>query len=197
MTPTLRALTWVVARDVNRTIGGGMASMELMRRSFDVRRWVDAPTHGLFVAVSRLTPGTNLLAYCAAVGWRLHGWRGMLAAVAAGSIPGSLVVFALTATLVRLDRYPAVRIALSVGMIVAAALVFSSAWSLIKPYLRAGSWLRTVLVVALATSLYLVGLTPVRVLLVAALIGALLPSPRATSRRGGSSDPPQPPAVAT
>ena len=178
MTPTLRALTWVIARDVNRTIGGGMASMELMRRSFEVRRWVDASTHGLFVAVSRLTPGTNVLAYCAAVGWRLQGWRGTLAAVAAASIPGSLIVFALTSTLVRLDRYPGVRLALSLGMIVAAALVFSSAWSLLKPYLRAGTWPRTVFIVAVATSLYLVGLTPVRVLLVAALVSAALPSQR-------------------
>jgi chromate transporter len=178
MTPTLRALTWVIARDVNRTIGGGMAAMELMRRSFEVRRWVEASTHGLFVAVSRLTPGTNVLAYCAAVGWRLQGWRGTLAAVAAASIPGSLVVFALTSTLVRLDRYPAVRVALSLGMIVAAVLVFSSAWSLLKPYLRAGTWPRTLWVVAVAASLSLAGLTPVRVLLVAALVGAVLPTPR-------------------
>jgi len=203
MIPTLRELTWVITRDVNRTIGGGMASMELMRRSFDVRQWVDGSTHGLFVAVSRLTPGTNVLAYCAAVGWRLHGWRGTLAAVAAASIPGSLVVFALTATLVRLDRYPAVRVALSIGMIVASVLVFSSAWSLLKPYLRAAAWSRTVLLIAVATSLSLVGLTPVRVLLVSALIAALLPRPRensagrrrgATLRRDGPSDPPPPPA---
>jgi chromate transporter len=195
MTPTLRAVTWVIARDVNRTVGGGMAAMELMRRSFEARRWVDAATHGLFVAVSRLTPGTNLLAYCAAVGWRLHGWRGTLAALAAASIPGSLVVFALTSMLVRLDRYPAVRVGLSLGMAVAAVLVFSSAWSLLKPYLRAGMWPRTAVVVAAAASLYLVGLTPVRVLIAAALIGAAWPSPSATSRRGGSSDPPLPPAV--
>lgn len=196
MTPTLRALTWVIARDVNRTVGGGMASMELMRRSFDVRGWVDASGHGLFVAVSRLTPGTNVLAYCAAVGWRLHGWRGTLASIAAASVPASLVVFALIATLGRIDGYPAVRVALSLGMIVAAVLVFSSAWSLLKPYFRAGTWPRTLFVVAVATSLYLVGLTPVRVLLVAALVGALLPSPRATSRRDGSSDPTPPSAVA-
>jgi chromate transporter len=85
---------------------------------------VDAPTHGLFVAVSRLTPGTNILAYCAAAGWRLKGWPGSLAALGAASIPGALIVFALAATLVRLDRYPVIRIALSVGMLVAAALVW-------------------------------------------------------------------------
>jgi chromate transporter len=201
MTPTLRQLTWVIGRDVNRTIGGGMASMELMRRSFAARRWIDAPTHGLFVAVSRLTPGTNLLAYCAAVGWRLHGWPGTLAAIAAASIPGSLVVFALAATLVRLDRYPALRLALSVGMVVAAALVLSSAWNLLKPYLRAGTWPRAVLVIAVASSLYLVGLTPVRVVLVAAAVGALLPNvPSTTADRGNrpegpSLQDPPPPAV--
>ena len=81
--PSSRQLAWIIARDVNRTVGGGMASMELLRRSFETRKWVDASTHGLFVAVSRLTPGTNILAYCAAAGWRLQGWQGTLAELAA------------------------------------------------------------------------------------------------------------------
>ena len=176
MMSSLREFTWVVVRDVNRTIGGGMAAMELMRRSFEARGWVDVSVHGVFVAVSRLTPGTNVLAYCAAVGWRLHGWRGTLAAIAAASIPGSLIIFALTAAVVRLDQYPAVRAALSLGMLFAAALVLSSAWNLFKPYLRADRWQRALFVSCVAISFYLVGLTPVRVLLISALIGALLPS---------------------
>ena len=199
MRPTLGQLTWLVARDVNRTIGGGMAGIELLRRTFERRGWVDAPAHGVFVAVSRLTPGTNVLAYCAAAGWRLHGWRGTLAAVAAASLPASLIVFTIAATLVRLDRYAAVRVALSAGMLVAAALVFASAWSLMKPYLRAGQWLRTLGIAALAISLYLVGLTPVRVLLISAVVGALLPNSRplpGKPRRGSAdSSPPAPPTV--
>jgi chromate transporter len=175
MTHPVRQLAWIIARDVNRTVGGGMASMELLRRSFESRRWVDAPTHALFVAVSRLTPGTNILAYCAAAGWRLHGWRGMLAALAAASVPASLVISALAATLVRLDRYPAVRVALSVGMFVAAVLVLSSAWNLLKPYVRAGRWRFALFISALAGGLFLLDLTPVRVLLVSAVVGALMP----------------------
>ena len=149
--------------------------MELLRRSFEMRKWVDAPTHALFVAVSRLTPGTNILAYCAAVGWRLHGWPGTVAALAAASVPASLVIFALAATLVRLDRYPAVRVALSLGTLVAAVLVLSSAWNLLKPYLRAGRWRFTLLISAVAGGLYLADLTPVRILLVSALVGAVMP----------------------
>jgi chromate transporter len=192
MSPSLRQFAWIVTRDVNRTVGGGNASMELLRRSFAARRWVDAPSHGLLVAVSRLTPGTNILAYCAAAGWRLHGWPGTLAALAGASIPGALIVFALAATLVRLDRYPVVRIALSVGMLVAGLLVLSSAWNLLKPYLRSSKWRRAVIIVAIAGALYLAGWTPVRVLLVCALAGALLPVPRPAASGGqdGSSDPP-------
>jgi chromate transporter len=186
--PSVRELAWIIARDVNRTVGGGMAGIELLRRSFEARRWVDAPTHGLFVAVSRLSPGTNVLAYCAAVGWRLHRWRGTVAALAAASIPASLVVFALAATLGSLDRYRSVRIALSAGMLLAAALVLSSAWNLVKPYLRRGVWPRAMIVAAVAGALYLFGLTPVRVLLVSALTGALLPVPPRAARHDQSED---------
>jgi chromate transporter len=174
--PSSRQLAWIIARDVNRTVGGGMASMELLRRSFEARKWVDASTHGLFVAVSRLTPGTNILAYCAAAGWRLRGWSGTLAALAAASIPGSLIIFVLAATLVRLDRFPIIRLALSIGMLVAGALVLSSAWSLFKPYLRSGRWRLVLVISALAGGLYLASWTPVRILLVCALAGALLPA---------------------
>jgi len=175
MTPSIRQLAWLIARDVNRTVGGGNASMELLRRSFEAREWVDAQTHGLFVAVSRLTPGTNILAYCAAAGWRLQRWRGAAAAVAAASIPGALIVFGLAATLVRLDRYPAIQIALSLGMFVAGMLVLSSAFNLVKPYVRAGRWPFVATVAMLAGALYLVGWTPVRILLVSAVAGSLLP----------------------
>jgi chromate transporter len=174
--PSSRQLAWIIARDVNRTVGGGMASMELLRRSFEARTWVDAPTHALFVAVSRLTPGTNILAYCAAAGWRLRGWRGTLAALAAASIPGSLIIFVLAATLVRLDRVPIIRLTLSIGMLAAAVLVLSSAWNLLKPYLRSGRWRMALVISALAGALYSAGWTPVRILLACALAGALLPS---------------------
>ena len=190
MTPSVRQLAWIVARDVNRTVGGGMASMELLRRSFEARRWVDAQTHGLFVAVSRLTPGTNILAYCAAVGWRLRGWRGTLAALAAASVPASLVSSGLAATLVRLDRYPAVRVALSAGMFIAAALVLSSAWNLLKPYARAGRARFALMISAAAGVLYALDLTPVRILLICAVVGALMPERRsvATGRRGDTRE---------
>jgi chromate transporter len=172
--PSLRQLARFVAFDVNRTIGGGYASMELLRRTFTSRGWLDADGHGLLVAVSRLTPGTNLLAYCVTLGWRAHGLGGSLIALAAASIPGSFVVFLLAATLVRVDRYPAVQALLAIGILAASGLVISSGWALIRPYLtHAWRW-RAAIITAVAAASVTLDATPVRTLLVAAVTSALL-----------------------
>ena len=174
-TPSLRQLAGAVAFDVNRTVGGGHASIELLRRRFTSRGWLDADAHAVIIAVSRLTPGTNILAYCVTLGWRYHGWLGALTALIAASMPASLVVFALTATLAQIDRYAVVRGLLAVGILVASVLVLSSAWALIRPYLARAARVRALLIVAIAAGLIALNATPVRVLLVAALVGFVLP----------------------
>jgi len=179
--PSIRQLAAAVAFDVNRTVGGGHASIELLRRTFTSRGWLDADSHGLIVAVSRLTPGTNILAYCVTLGWRYHRWPGALAALVAASVPASLIVFLLTATLAQIDRYVVVRGLLAVGVLVAGVLVLASAWALIQPYLVKSARVRALLVSAVAAGLIALDATPVRVLLVAALIGFLLPT-RASRR---------------
>ena len=149
--------------------------MELMRRSFGARGWMSGATHALIIAVSRLTPGTNVLAYCTAIGWRLRGWRGAAVALAAASVPSSIIIFALSAALVRLVRYPAVQAGLALGMLVACALVFSAAWHLLLPYLRGHARLRVLATIAAALALFASGMTPVRILLLAAAAGFVLP----------------------
>jgi chromate transporter len=173
--PSLGELTIAVARDVNRTVGGGHAAIELLRRTFTTRGWFDAPAHGLLVAVSRLTPGTNVLAYCVTLGWRFYGTAGALAALGAASVPASFIVFALTAALVRVDRYRAVQAVLAIGILAASVLVLASAWNLIRPYLGKAPWPRLAFVAAIAVVLSALGATPVRTLLAAAVAGILLP----------------------
>lgn len=174
--PSLRELVGAVAFDANRTVGGGLVSIELLRRKFTARGWIDAATHALFIAVSRFTPGTVVLAYCVSLGWRFHGWLGALLALAVASIPASLIVFTLTVMLARIDRYAAVRALLAVGILVAGGLVLSSAWYLIRPYLNERSRRRAAIVAIVAMALVFAGATPVRVLLAAAVVSSLLPS---------------------
>lgn len=174
--PSLRIFTWLVARDSNKTIGSGMASIELLRRALQRRGWLDDAEHGILNAVARFTPGTNVLAYLAALGWSYHGAAGAAAAVAAGSLPGSVVVAALTALAASLDRWRAVRALLAIATLVAAALVLLNAWTLLRPYLRGARLTWTLMSIALAGAIAFAGATPVRVLLVLAIWGALTPS---------------------
>jgi chromate transport protein ChrA len=95
-------------------------------------------------------------------------------------VPASLIVFSLSATLARIDRYAVVRVLLAVGILVASLLVLSSAWHLLRPYLPKPSRLRTFIVAGIAIVLVVLGATPVRVLLVAAIVSSVLPLPEST-----------------
>ena len=169
---SLRELTWIVTRDVNRTLGGGLASMELLRRTFIANGSLDEVGNAGLVAVSRLTPGTNILAYAVALGWMLKRWAGAVAALAAASLPASFAICVLTIALVQIQNYPVVRMALAVGVLVATLLVFSSAGSLLRPYVRRVMLMRSAIVVVVAVALLLADVTPVRILLLSALVGA-------------------------
>lgn len=164
-------------RDVNRTLGGGIASMELLRRSAAKERWLNESGHALLTAVSRLTPGTNVLAYCAGLGWQVNGWIGVMVALLAASVPAAVMIAALAATLVRIDRYPIVRVIIAVGVLAATALVASSAWYLMRPYLNRRSAWRAAIIAAVVAVLSWLDVTPVRIFLVSAAIGAFIGMP--------------------
>jgi chromate transporter len=172
-----------VFRDVNRTLGGGIASMELLRRSGAGEGWLDEQGHALLTAVSRLTPGTNILAYCVGLGWQVGGAIGAVVSLVGAALPASLLIVALSATLVRVDRYPVVRIIIAVGVLAATLLVASSAWALMRPYLTRASAQRTAIIAAAVVAMLLLGATPVRIFLAAGILGAVLGLPARVSER--------------
>ena len=176
ITLSLQELSWLVFRDVNRTLGGH-ASMELLRRTLGARGWLTDEEHALLVAVSRLTPGTNILAYCVALGWQVARWDGALVSLAAASAPASVVIALLSATLVQVDQLPIVRMAIAVALIVAAVLVLSTAWQLLRPYVKETNAMRTGIIAAIVVGLVVARVTPIRVLFVAAILGVVMGPP--------------------
>src|SRR6185503_16479445 len=85
---SLRRLVLLFLRVGNLTFGGGDPTMAALQRELVVsREWISAERYALIFGLARATPGTNLLAFTAGVGWQLARWRGALLAVVAGSIP--------------------------------------------------------------------------------------------------------------
>jgi chromate transporter len=174
--PSLPGIAWLVFYDVNRTLGG-VASMELLRRSLGARGWLTDDGHALFVAISRLTPGTNILAYCVALGWQLAHWRGALVSLAAASVPASMLIALLSATLARVDEQPIVRAVIAIALLIATVLVLATAWNLLRPYVKGTHAIRAGMIAAIVVVLVLMGVTPIRILLVAAVFGVVMASP--------------------
>jgi chromate transporter len=178
---SFRELGWIFLRIGNLTYGGGDPIMAAFQRELVARRrWLTAERYALAFALARVTPGTNVLAFCAAVGWFLRGWPGALVAVPAATVPSGALVIALTALY---EELQAMRLAAgAIGSLLAAAvgMMLAAAWNLLRPRLVAGNRLR-IAVLAVGALVLLVGFSssPLLVLGLGALAGALwgVPSP--------------------
>ena len=175
--PTLAGLAAVVARDANLTFGGGTATSEVMRRSLVKRGWISHDDHRDLYALSRLTPGTNLLAYCTGVGWLTRGASGTLVTLLAASIPSALISLAARSAYERLANSPSIGPVILLAMSIAVALLAASAWHLARPHLVRSLAVRSSILVALTFVLSAAGIEPIAVLALAAMFGAALPRP--------------------
>lgn len=149
------------------TWGSGSVTVVNIRKELVDRRAVLSEAEFTFAyAMARLAPGTNVLAFCAATGWRLAGWPGAAASVAALSIPAAVVGVLLTVAYGRWPQFFAGAMAAVVGVICAGAFL------LVRPYFSSRQWLRTVVLLggALAAAPFL---GPVWVMLLAGLAGYL------------------------
>jgi chromate transporter len=160
------------ARAGNLTLGGGQPMIaELQRRLITERRWLPSDDFGLLYSIARITPGTNILAFIAAMGARLRGAPGGILAVVAGSLPAAAVIWLMAVFYDAWAANPWVAAAMRGAMAAVVALIVSSAWQLFSP-LR-----RRPLLILLALAAFLLGVTnslnPVVILLSAAAIAAL------------------------
>ena len=105
--PALAEIASAVTRYANFTLGGGSATVAVLHRElFEKKRWINSDSFSLCFALARLTPGTNLLAFCTGVGWLLRRTSGALIALLAASIPCTIIVVAATSLFSRWQESP-------------------------------------------------------------------------------------------
>ncbi len=171
--PPLRALSALIFRLMNFTFGGGDPTMAALERELVHRRkWLAPGEYGLAYALARVTPGTNVIAFCAAVSWFLRGWPGAVAAVVAGTVPCAVLVVWLTYGYQQLKSNAMARAAVA-GMVAAAVgMMAAAAWNLVRPDLRRKRWLRAVTFAGGAALLTAgLGVAPIQVLALSAAFG--------------------------
>jgi len=170
--PRLTDVTSLFLRVGVTVFGGGDPTIAILQREFYRRDWLSPEKFAIAFGLARLTPGTNVLAFCAAAGWYLVGLGGALAAVLAITIPASVLVVWLTRAYDLTVHY---RLAQSVANALVAAAVgtmIGAALLLVRTQCKPGRWLKPVAISTGAFLLaYLAKLSPLQVIGAAAIIG--------------------------
>ncbi|HET9625077.1 MAG TPA: chromate transporter [Kofleriaceae bacterium] len=179
--PTLAQIASVFARYANTTFGGGSATIAVLKDQVVTRRgWLDEPAFELSYALSRLTPGTNLLAFCTAAGWTARRWLGALTALLASSLPCSLLAVMMTVFYAELHDSAVFAAALRGALAAAVAIMVATAWVFAEPHVKAAPRKAAIVVPAAAALSLAAHVSPVKILLLAAAAGLAWPSaPRA------------------
>lgn len=177
----LGKLTALLLRICNLTFGGGDPTMAaLQREMLDRRGWLTPEQYGLTYSLARITPGTNLLAFCAGAAWYVAGWWGAVLAVLASTLPSAALVVWLTYEYGVVRRYPLAMGAIDGIIASAIGMMAAGAWQLMRPHLGRGMRLRTLALVAASTALAMfAGRSPIEILALAALVGAFWRAPEA------------------
>ena len=137
-----------------------------------LRKWLSQEKYATVYALARITPGTNMLAFCAGTAWELLGWPGAMAGVLAASVPTGIIVMLLTGSYDVVQSNPNAMAAVGGTLAAAVGVMGMASWQLLQPYLDRKRWLH---VVALAGGSVLLSLkldmSPISVLGLAAAVG--------------------------
>lgn len=175
--PSLAQLASLFVRYANLTFGGGSATIAVLREQLVARRaWVSQLEFDLSYALSRLTPGTNLLAFCTAAGFIARGWLGALVALLAASLPCSIIAVAVTHFYAAWQHERYVKGALAGALAAAVAIMLTTAWTFAEPHVKAAPWKALVIIPAAALLALGYDVSPIRILLGAALVGLAWPA---------------------
>jgi chromate transporter len=175
--PSLRTLAAVFVRHGNLTFGGGSATVTTLHRELVERRGgIEQHLFDLAYALSRLTPGTNLLAFSTAIGWMLRRWSGAIVTLLAGSLPCAALAVAVTAFYELWSRNATAQIAIRGALAAAAGVMVITGVTIIRPHWRGASWVKLLVFVGGSFgSSVLFLIPPIRILFVAAVLGCLWP----------------------
>jgi chromate transporter len=168
--PSLAALTGVYLKIGNTTFGGGDPTMAMLQRELIGRSWITREDFSLAYSLARITPGTNVLAFCAATGARVLGIAGAFAAVLAVTLPSAILAVLLTRGFEIWRGHPLATAAIGGTVAAVSGMMFASVWILVKPYL---GWRALFFTGGAFVAAWRFHVTPVPVILIAALTGYL------------------------
>jgi chromate transporter len=168
-----RDLLWLYTRIGNTTFGGGDPTMAALQKQLLDRQWISPDEYGMVYGIARATPGTNVTAFCAGTGWLARGLLGAILAAVGSTLPSSILVVLLTAGFIFWRDNPPAMAAINGMLAAAAGLMGGAALVLLRPNYPERALRATAILAFAALLTFRFGLTPIQVLGLAAIVGAI------------------------
>ena len=165
-------LFWTYLKIGTFTIGGGYVMLSLIEREIvDRKGWIDREEYLNMIALAQAAPGLIAVNSAIFIGWRIGGWRGVIATVLGAVLPSFFIILAIAMLFQDYKDYPAVEaifkgIRPAVVALIAAPLVRMAHSAKI-------TWATALIPIVGALLIWLGGLSPVWIMLVTALVTIL------------------------
>ena len=114
------------------TIGGGYAMIPLIQREIvDNQHWLDEEEFLNMIALAQAAPGVIAVNSAIFIGYRIDGWRGLLASVLGAVLPSFVIILLIAMVFRGIAHYPPVEAVMKgmrpavVGLLAAAVIRLS------------------------------------------------------------------------
>ena len=161
-------LFWTYLKIGTFTLGGGYVMLPMIEREVvDRRKWIDSEEFLNMIALAQAAPGLIAVNSAIFIGWRIGGWRGVIATVLGAVLPSFLIILAIAMLFQDYKDIPAVE-AIFKG--IRPAVVALIAAPLCRMTLGAKiTWATALIPIAGALLIWLGGLSPVWIILITVL----------------------------
>ena len=158
-------LFWTYLKIGTFTIGGGYVMLSMIEREIvDRRGWISQEEFLNMIALAQAAPGLIAVNSAIFIGWRIGGWRGVIATVLGAVLPSFFIILAIAMVFQDYKDLPAVE---SIFKGIRPAVVALIAAPLVRMAKSAKiTWATAIIPIAGALLIWLGGLSPVWIILV-------------------------------
>ena len=158
-------LFWTYLKIGTFTIGGGYVMLSMIEREIvDRKGWIDREEFMNMIALAQAAPGLIAVNSAIFIGWRIGGWRGVIATVLGAVLPSFLIILAIAMVFQSYKDLPAVE---AVFKGIRPAVVALIAAPLCRMAVSAKiTWATAIIPITGALLIWLGGLSPVWIIFV-------------------------------
>lgn len=152
------------------TLGGGYAMIPLVQREVvDNKKWIPAEEFLDLIALAQSAPGIIAVNTAVFVGYKINGWKGMLSAVIGATLPSFCIILLIATCFTQFRDYPAVEAVFKGIRPAVVALIAAPLYKMARS--AKVTWKTIVIPIAAALLIWLCGISPVLIILLAILGG--------------------------